>query len=83
MNYHAFQIHFKLNTAIFHLYGIQHDAVDYIMDTFPIVKKKDEKEFGEYRTKNLILEIYEKMQRAIESGTNYKTILNPLSVDSL
>jgi hypothetical protein len=30
------------------------DAVAYIMDTFPIVKRKDEAAHGEYRTKRVI-----------------------------
>ena len=53
------------------------DAVDYIMDTFPIVKRKDEKKHGEYRTKRTILEIYDAMQSAIETGAVYRTLLNP------
>src|SRR5205085_6639735 len=34
------------------------DAVAYIMDQFPIVRDKDEKAHGRYRTKDRILEIY-------------------------
>ena len=30
--------------------------MDYILETFPIVKRKDEKLSGEYRTKRVILE---------------------------
>jgi hypothetical protein len=33
-------------------------AVDYILETFPLVKRKDEASWGEYRTKRLILEAY-------------------------
>ena len=33
------------------------------METFPIVKRKDETRYGEYRTKRVILEIYDAMQR--------------------
>ena len=36
-------------------------AVDYIMETFPIVKKKDEKAYGRYRTKETILREYDGM----------------------
>ena len=39
------------------------DAVDYIMDTFPIVKRKDIAKHGDYRTKLVILHIYDQMQR--------------------
>ena len=53
------------------------DAVDYIMETFPIVKRKDEKQHGEYRTKRVILEIYDAMQKAIDTGQPYQTLLDP------
>jgi hypothetical protein len=53
------------------------DAVSYIMDTFPIVKRKDEQKHGEYRTKRVILEIYDAMQRAMETGEPYQTLLGP------
>ncbi|NGO39044.1 hypothetical protein G4L39_06490 [Limisphaera ngatamarikiensis] len=36
-------------------------AVEYILEQFPIVRRKDEERFGEYRTKRLILEIYDAM----------------------
>ncbi|GAI98467.1 unnamed protein product [marine sediment metagenome] len=53
------------------------DAVDYIMETFPIVKKKDIKAHGRYRTKVTILEIYDDKQRAIDTGIPYQTRLDP------
>ncbi|MFZ2528183.1 MAG: hypothetical protein WAX14_11095 [Rhodococcus sp. (in: high G+C Gram-positive bacteria)] len=51
----------EIDAAFFHLYGIDRDDVDYIMDTFPIVKRKDEAAHGEYRTKRMILEAYDRM----------------------
>lgn len=56
-------------------------AVDYIMETFPIVKRKDEAAHGEYRTKRVILEIYNAMQDAIRTGIAYKTRLTPPPVE--
>jgi hypothetical protein len=54
------------------------DAVAYIMDTFPIVRRKDEEKFnGDYRTKRVILEIYDVMQEAIRTGRPYQTRLDP------
>ncbi len=38
-------------------------AVDYIMDTFPLVRKADEEEHGHYRTKQRILETYDQLAR--------------------
>jgi hypothetical protein len=59
------------------LYGIERDDVDYIMDTFPIVRRKDEQRFGEYRTKRLILERYDAMAAAQAGGREYETPLDP------
>ncbi len=56
-------------------------AVDYIMDTFPIVKRKDEAAHGTYRTKDTILQIYDAMQHAIATGKPYKTLLDPPPAD--
>lgn len=40
---------------------ISRPDVDYIMETFPIVKRKDEAKHGEYLTKRVILEMYDQM----------------------
>jgi hypothetical protein len=53
------------------------DAVDYIMDTFPIVKRKDEAAYGSFRTKEMILQIYDEMQEAVRTGKEYRTKLSP------
>ncbi len=67
----------ELDAAFFHLYGIEQDDVDYIMETFPIVKRKDEQRYGSFRTKELILEVYYAMAGAIRTGVPYQTILDP------
>jgi MmeI, DNA-methyltransferase domain len=67
----------ELDAAFFHLYGVSREDADYILDTFPIIRRKDEERYGEYRTKRLILEIYDAMQTAIDTGTPYQTILDP------
>jgi hypothetical protein len=48
--------------AYFHRYGIGRDDVDYMLETFPIVKCKDEQAHGAYRTKRVILDIYDAME---------------------
>lgn len=49
------------------------DAVAYILDQFPIVRRKDEERFGEYRTKRVILEMYDAMQEAKRTGKLLRT----------
>lgn len=68
----------ELDSAFFQLYGVDRNDVDYIMDTFPIVKRKEEAEFGEYRTKRTILEIFDAMTEAQVSGRPYKS---PTGID--
>jgi hypothetical protein len=67
----------ELDAAYFHLYAVEREDVDYVMETFPVVRKRDEARFGEYRTKRLILEIYDAMAKAIETGELYQTVLDP------
>jgi len=58
------------------------EAVAYILDTFPIVKRKDEEKFnGDYRTKRVILEIYDAMADAMRTGRPYQTRLDPPPAD--
>ena len=57
------------------------DAVDYIMDTFPIIRRKDENRCGDFRTKCLILDIYDAMQSAAATGEPYQTVLDPAPAD--
>jgi len=76
-----FLLRCELDAAFFHLYGVDRDDMDYIMDTFPIVKRKDEERYGEYLTKRTILEIYDDMSRAMRTGQLYQTRLDPPPAD--
>jgi hypothetical protein len=67
----------EIDAAFFHLYGIDHDDVAYIMETFPIVRRKDVHSYGSFRTKELILEVYDAMAEATRTGETYQTILDP------
>jgi hypothetical protein len=71
----------ELDAAFFHLYGLERDDVDYILDTFWVVRDRDVKAHGEYRTKRLILEIYDELAEAIATGRSYQTRLDPPPAD--
>ena len=45
----------RLDGLYFHLYGLDRDDADYVMSTFPIVRREDEAAFGSYRTRDLVL----------------------------
>ncbi|MEV5410026.1 DNA methyltransferase [Thermopolyspora sp. NPDC052614] len=67
----------ELDAALFHLYGVARDDIHHILETFTIVKRKDLAKYGEFRTKRLILEIYDAMQSAIDGYRPYQTPLSP------
>ncbi len=77
-----FLLRAELDAAFFHLYGLSHDDAGYILDTFPIVRKNDERAYsGVYRTRTVILEIYNAMAEAVRTGQPYATRLDPPPAD--
>jgi hypothetical protein len=74
----------ELDALFFHLYGISREDASYILDAFPIVRRKDEAKYGSYRTKELILAEYDRMaavglslDKPLVDGENYTSTLNP------
>jgi len=72
------------NPQLVEMFPTPRDAVDYIMKSFPIVKRRDiartadeNGENGRYITKDTILEIYDEMAEAIPTGQPYQTRLDP------
>jgi hypothetical protein len=72
-----FQLQCELDAAFFHLYGISGDDADYILDTFPVLRRSEERAYGEFRTKRKILEIYDALDQAARTGRPYLSPLGP------
>lgn len=70
-----FAMRAELDAAYFHLYGVTGDDVGYIMDSFGAFQRNDPERFA--RTKARILDVYDAMVEAVETGEPYKTILDP------
>ena len=72
----------EIDAGMFHLFGVLRDEAIHILDSFPIVKRKDKAAYGEYRTKRIILDIFDAMQQAIDSGVPYEPIvvMSPIEV---
>ncbi|MYB68208.1 MAG: restriction endonuclease [Gemmatimonadetes bacterium] len=45
----------RLDALYFHLYGLSRDDAEYVLDTFPIVRREDEAACGTYRTRDMTL----------------------------
>lgn len=62
------QVHTELDGIYAHLNGLSRDDFAYILDTFPIVRRNDEARWGEFRTKRLVLEAYDRYRGLTASG---------------
>lgn len=71
----------EIDAAQFIAYGATAEQVRFVLETFRVLRDNDESDFGEYRTRRLILEIYERMQQAKDSGVEYQTMLDPPPAD--
>jgi hypothetical protein len=76
-----FLIRAELDAFFFRLYGIERGDVDYIMETFQTesggLKNNDIAKYGTYRTKDLILDFYDRMATADAAGVSYGTTIAP------
>ena len=55
------QLRAEVDAFVAHLYGLSRDEFDYILDTFPVLKKKEEKAFGEFMSKRKCLEEFDRI----------------------
>jgi hypothetical protein len=60
------QLRADLDGLYGHLYGLSREELAYILDTFPIVRRKDEAQYGEYRTKRMVLEAYDNLEGKVQ-----------------
>ncbi|GAA4207263.1 N-6 DNA methylase [Streptosporangium oxazolinicum] len=74
----------ELDALFFHLYSVSRNDAAYILDSFPIVKRKDEAKYGTYRTKDLVLAEYDRLAKSgvsltvpLVDGENYTSTLTP------
>ena len=72
-----FQLRCEIDAAFFHLYGLSRDDTAYILDTFPVLKRSEKREHGEYRTKRVVLKTYDALTAAAAKGMPYDSPLGP------
>lgn len=72
-----FLLRCELDAAFLHLYGLGFKEAGYVLGTFTGVKGVDLERWGEYRTKRVILDIYDAMAEAGRTGTPYRSALDP------
>lgn len=71
----------EVDAGLFILAGYSYQHVEVALDMLEKVRARDHRDFGEYRTKRLILDIYDALATAIRTGQPYQTRLDPPPAD--
>jgi hypothetical protein len=67
-----------LDAGFLHVYGLNRGEAEHVLDSFNVVRKYEERDYGEYRTKRLVLEAYDRMAQAIaDGGTGWQSLAEP------
>jgi hypothetical protein len=67
-----------VEAGFFHSYGLNRGEVEHVLDAFDKLKRHEERDLGEYRTKHLVLEAYDRMTPAIANGgTGWEPLADP------
>ena len=55
------QLRAEIDAYVAYLYGLSREDFAYILDTFPVLKRKEEAAFGEFRSRRKCLEEYDRL----------------------
>jgi hypothetical protein len=59
------QLRAEIDAYVAHLYGLSRDDFAYILDTFPVLKSKEKKAFGEFMSKRKCLEEFDRIGKVL------------------
>jgi len=57
-----------LDAAMLHVFGLARSEAEHVLDSFSVVRKYEERDYGEYRTRRLVLDAYDRMTAASTHG---------------
>jgi hypothetical protein len=57
-----------LDACFLHVYGLRRGEAEHVLDSFFVVRKYEERDFGEFRTRRLVLDSYDRMAEGIANG---------------
>ncbi|WP_158852875.1 Eco57I restriction-modification methylase domain-containing protein [Saccharothrix deserti] len=55
------QLRAELDAAYLHLYGLDRSDAEHVIDSFFVLRKNEERKYGEFRTRRLVLAVYDSM----------------------
>lgn len=71
----------EIDALVMHLFGLSKAQAEWIIESFAVLKKYEERDYSEFRTKKLVLNAYDAMAEAKKRGTRYQTSLAPPPAD--
>jgi hypothetical protein len=71
------QLRAELDAAMLHLYGLDRSDSEHVLDSFLVLRKYEDRDHGEFRTKRLVLAAYDAMAGAAETGVPFVSPLDP------
>lgn len=71
----------EIDAVILHLYGLSKEQSEWILDSFTVLRKYEERDHREFRTKRLVLDAYDAIAKAKAAGTEYISPLSPPPAD--
>ena len=77
-----FAIRAELDAAMLHVYGLTRPEAEHVLESFPVVRKYEEAPpdkggYGEFRTKRMVLDLYDQMAEAARTGVPWLSPLAP------
>lgn len=67
----------EIDALFMHLYGLSRVEVLHVLESFPVLRRYEERDSGEFLTHRLVLDFYDRMTKAQTSGTPYETPIDP------
>ena len=67
----------EIDAALLHLYDLDKKQAEWILNSFTVLRKYEERDHGGFRTKQLVMAAYDAMEKAKEVDTVYETLLIP------
>src|SRR5262249_15420553 len=67
----------EIDAATLQLYRLNRSQAEWLLDSFTVLRKYEEDDYGEFRTKRLVLEIYDELAECRRTGRLYVSPLKP------
>ena len=71
------QLRAEIDALYLHLYGFTREEAKYVLDTFSVLRGKEESNIGEYRTRNQVMAFFDSIQRSKDTGELYRSGISP------